>query len=390
MRRFLKQCLLVLIMSLGMSVQVKAAAAEPAPDLNEEQELITGAYVWNYFDIGEIADSLTQMTETENVNYREIFYALMEGNLSRIKEMLMPMVRSVFLGNALGYRPLFARLLILGIGASFCGMFAGFVPEKQTGDICFQVMFLLMLAMTVTSFRTAAGSAVLVMQNLAEYVPMFLPAFSSTVLLACGSSTAAGYHLLLVMVAGGIVRFLEYAILPLIYIYLLLAAMNGLWPEEKLTLLLDLLKKGVELALKISTGFVAGIGLVQSMILPAFDAAKGMAIQKAVSFLPGIGNISDQVYRMLAGSFVLIKNSVGIFCAIGLVILVLMPLVRVVCLIIVLKLSAALLGIVCDKRLVHALNRIGDAALLLAKSMIAVVTMLFLILSVVCSIRGRV
>ena len=101
-------------------------------------------------------------------------------------------------------------------------------------------------------------------------------------------------------------------VLPLIYSYCLLTMINGIWVEEKLALLADLLEKLIGWILKASLGVVTGISLFQSLITPVVDSLKNSAVEKAVSVLPGIGNAADGVLELALGSAVVIRNSVGV------------------------------------------------------------------------------
>ena len=53
-------------------------------------------------------------------------------------------------------------------------------------------------------------------------------------------------------------------LLPIAYSYMLLGILNGLWAEERLTLLLDLLKKAVLVSLKAVLFLITEASLSQS------------------------------------------------------------------------------------------------------------------------------
>ena len=101
-------------------------------------------------------------------------------------------------------------------------------------------------------------------------------------------------------------------VLPLIYCYGLLTMINGIWVEEKLTLLTELLEKAVGWILKASLGVVTGISVFQSLITPVLDSVKTSAVEKALSALPGIGNAADGLLELAVGSAVVIRNSIGV------------------------------------------------------------------------------
>ena len=127
-----------------------------------------------------------------------------------------------------------------------------------------------------------------------------------------GAATAAAYYQLLLLLAYGAESLLFSFLLPLVYTYVLLALMNGIWAEERLSLLLDFLKKGISTGLKAAIGVITSFGIFQSMITPVLDSLKNSAVKKAISAIPGIGNLAEGVTEMLFGSAVLIKNSIGL------------------------------------------------------------------------------
>ena len=152
--------------------------------------------------------------------------------------------------------------------------------------------------------------------------------------------------------------------------------------------MLCLVKKTVETSLRLVTRVVAGIGLVQAMILPVLDSLQGMAVRKMIAILPGIGNLSDQVFKMFVGSCVLIKNCIGIYFALLLLCICFVPLLRLFLFMISLKCLAAMVAVVGERNLVKCMGRIGDSCLLLMKILTAVITMLFLLISTACYLRG--
>lgn len=79
-----------------------------------------------------------------------------------------------------------------------------------------------------------------------------VPTFLLTVGVASGPVTVgAGYQLMLLLIYGT-EKILLGVVLPLIYSYCLLTMINGIWVEEKLALLADLLEKLIGWILKAS------------------------------------------------------------------------------------------------------------------------------------------
>ena len=69
----------------------------------------------------------------------------------------------------------------------------------------------------------------------------------------------------------------------LFYAYVLLTVINGVWMEEKLTLLLELLGKVVSVGIKATLGVITGFSMLQAMVSPVLDSLQSSMMKKAVS-----------------------------------------------------------------------------------------------------------
>jgi stage III sporulation protein AE len=150
-----------------------------------------------------------------------------------------------------------------------------------------------------------------------------------------------------------------------------------------LTLLLDFMQKGINLALKLLIGLMTGLSLVQALILPVADGLKISAVRKSLSAIPGIGGVAGSVTDLFMGSAVLIKNSVGVLLLILLLAVCLLPLGKIALFSGIVKLGAALTGIVSDKRISGATNRVGEGCFMLLKCVGTSMAMFFIVIAVV-------
>ena len=153
--------------------------------------------------------------------------------------------------------------------------------------------------------------------------------------------------------------------------------------EEKLTLLLDLLGKVISFSLKVTLGAITGFSMLQAMISPVIDSIQSSALKKAISAIPGIGGLTEGMFEMVVGSAVLVKNSIGLYITFVLVILCCVPLLKLLLLAGVIKLSAALMGIISDKRMTNCANRMGDGNIMLLKIALSSVGMFVIQIAVI-------
>ena len=218
---------------------------------------------------------------------------------------------------------------------------------------------------------------------------LFIPAYLLTVGAAAGAASAAAYYQLFLMTVYLIEKCYLSILLPLIYCFILLGVINGVWMEEKLNLLLDFVQKLVAFLIKITLGLVTGFSLLQSMISPVVDALESSALKKAVSMIPGIGNLTEGMFEMVVGSAVLIKNSIGIYITVVMIFICALPVLKILLLSGALKGGAALIGIVSDKRMTNCANRVGDGSLLLLKLALSSIALFIISIAIVACSTNR-
>ena len=106
-------------------------------------------------------------------------------------------------------------------------------------------------------------------------------------------------------------------------------------------------------------------------------------MKKAMSAIPGIGGLTEGMFEMVLGSAVLVKNCIGLYITLVLVVLCCIPLLKLVLLAGVIKISAALIGIISDKRMTNCANRVGDGNIMLLKIALASVGMFVIKIAVI-------
>ena len=173
------------------------------------------------------------------------------------------------------------------------------------------------------------------------------------------------------------------------YSYCMLAVVNGIWIEEKLSLLMDLLMKGIQAVLKAAVGVVTGVSIFQAVITPVLDSVKSSALQKALSAIPGIGNAADGVVELVAGSAVIIKNCLGIVFLLLLLAICAAPLLRIFLIACILKAAAAVMGIVSDKRITSCTDKVGEGSMLLFRTAGTAMLLFLITISMIATATNR-
>lgn len=346
--------------------------------------------VWGQYDLGEISRSLEEMLPDYRWDTQEILNRILQGEIFAAVGLVWEGIKGTLGAELAGLKNIFAAILILGIVSALFSNFSDIFQNHQVADISFYFLYLLLMAVLMKTFLAASGIASGMVADIVLFIKMFIPTYFMAVGAAQGPASAIVYYQFMLLLAYGVEKLLSSVLLPMIYSYVLLALMNGVWAEERLTLLLECLKKGIGLGLKVALGAVTSLSVFQSMITPVLDSLQGTAVKKAISVIPGIGNLAEGVTEMVVGSAVLIKNSIGLLLLLLLLAICLVPLAKLFLIACVMKGSAALAGIVSDRRITGCTDRVGDGSLLLFRTAFTAVALFLIVIAVVAYTTGKI
>lgn len=347
------------------------------------------ADAWEKYGMGEVAEGLDHLIPDYDLDMWEIWGKILQGKITEAAMLLWEGIKGKLLSELAGMKNIFASILILGIISALFANFSDVFQNHQIADISFYFLYLLLMSILMKAFLTAADIAGQTVENIVLFIKMFIPTYFMAVGAATGAATGAVYYQFTLVLAYGVEKIIFSLLIPLIYSYVLLALLNGIWAEERLALLLDFLKKGIGAGLKVAMGAITSLSLFQSMIAPVLDSLKVSAVKKAVGAIPGIGNLAEGVTEMVIGSAVLIKNSIGVLMLLLLLAICLTPLAKLFLIACMMKGSAALVGIVSDKRITGCTDRVGDGSLLLFKAAFTAVALFMITIAVVAYTTGK-
>ena len=320
---------------------------------------------------------------------KQVLSLILQGDIKGAVTTLVRGLTGMVKAQFQEIRTLFVMVLVLGITAALFSNFADIFQSRQVSDIAFYFIYLLLTAGLLKVFGNAADIVREMLNQVTTFMQLFIPTYLLAVGTAAGTASAAAYYQLFLMVVYLIEKCYLSILLPLIYCFILLRVINGIWMEEKLNLLLDFVQKMVGYGIKITLGIITGFSLLQSMISPVVDALETSALKKAVSMIPGIGGLTEGMFEMVAGSAVLIKNSIGIYITIVMIFVCILPVLKILLLSGALKAGAALIGIVSDKRMTNLANRAGDGSMMLLKVALSAIALFIISVAVAAYSTNR-
>ncbi len=344
--------------------------------------------IWRDYGLDKLEEGMQTLFPEYRISLETLLQRVLEGDILGALEYLFRGSITGILGQLTGMKNILVWLLVLGVVSALMTHFAEIFDKHQIADLSYYYIYLLVSSVLLKCFVQAVRTAEGAIENIILFVKLLVPIYMMTVGIATGTTTVSAYSQLLVVLIYGVEKILLGCVIPLIYCFLLISIINSIWTEEKLTLFIELIEKAVGWILKVAMGVVTGVSVFQAVITPMVDSVKKTALQKAMSVIPGIGNVADGVVELVAGSAVVIKNSVGVVLLILLLLMCAVPLLKILLTALLFKCAAAFMGVVSDKRITNCANRTGDAGMLLLRTAGTAMILFLITLAVVATAGG--
>lgn len=367
-------CMEIILFFTVFDLKCKASFIEQEgfQEEKEEKELTEDItkelhQLWNENYMSQITGYLDDAYGKTGVDTGKLWQEIMKGNLKNgVKEFAGQAVENFLFEFSAG-REIFMNILLLAVLSSLFTVVMDIVENKQVSHLGFYFLYLLLFIMLARVFQSIYTEASDMLRAMTDFVKILIPAYAAALGMSNGTATATVYYEGVLMVVWCVEEVLGRVMLPAIELYMLLSAMDGIWSGERMTGILQGLRRIIEFGLRSILWIVGSVGILQAMITPVIDSLQWNAAKKVAGMVPGVGNISEGISEIFVGSAILIRNGIGIFFTLVLLFLCLVPLVKIFAVALCLKFSSALGAVVNHSRLTACSDKVGEASLMLCK-----------------------
>lgn len=323
-------------------------------------------------------ETIVKEMNGNSFSFRELVTLLMKGDIVlAIKSIGNGMMQSLF-QEVSGNRKLMIQVISIVIfSAVFTNLSSAFASHT-VGETGFFVTYLILITILSTAYGISFQLTKEVIENLLDFMKVFLIAFCMSVTTASGVSSSTGLYAVLMLAITSVNYLILTILLPLANFYFILQIVDRLGEEQHFSKLSILIKKVIEWSLRILFSAITGVQVLQSLLLPAIDSVKSSVIKKGVTLIPGAGQAMATVFNTMLGAGVIVKNSIGIAGFLCIILMIGIPIIKLVVVSVGYEWLVAIMQPVADKRMLGCIQGVSQGISLLLK-MIWVVSALFLL-----------
>ena len=335
-------------------------STEDLNTLSEDAARITGGLSKEY-NISNILD--TTISGEGLFNYEQLINTFKSLFLLELKSALILCVEILSVCIIIG--------VLKGLSTSF--------SSKSVSEISVMTCTMTIIAISIKSFQTTynlAFDTVNIMTNTMEIItPILIGILISTGSIASGT--------ILSPTIIGAITFVSFCIkkiiLPLLFVATLLTLVNCLTEKNYVNKLSKLLRNTAVTLIGFLLVILSGIISIQGVLAETSD---GILINTAKfsinNFVPIVGGFTSDTIDLFIKCMSTIKSMVGIFGIVLLTLLMAFPLIKILVISLIYKLTSALVEPITDSKISDGLNEMGTCVISIA-SIVFFNSLLFII-----------
>jgi stage III sporulation protein AE len=175
-------------------------------------------------------------------------------------------------------------------------------------------------------------------------------------------------------------------IIPIICMTFVLQFVNNLSEEYKINKLTKLLSQVALWGQGIIMTVFIGIITIRGITAKTIDQVTAKTAKFAVdNFVPIVGKSLSDAVATVAGYSILLKNAMSSLGLIVIIAIMLFPVIKLLIMSLLYKLTAALIEPISDSRLVNCITSAGDSLILIMACLICVSVMFFIMIAIIAS-----
>lgn len=376
-------CAFVCIFFILGAYSITGFATEQTDDDDNDDFNMTDELYDDIYDQIGLYDVQSGMNNSalKGISFTSIFMGIKNNDFDYVKQSVWQIVKRVTVEDILTSKQLIVQLIIVVLLGSVFVRFSGSFNGSFVSEQGFYVTYLIITSILLSSFLISLDIVERAIENIISFIKVVVPVYALSMNFIGNTVSSYGMYELIMVGIWLVQVVISGVVLPMIKFYVIISLLNNLNKEDSLSKMCTLIKNMVMWMLKTIIFFIAGLSIIKSLLEPQIDSLGKTAINRIVSAIPG-GGMGAVITGTFLKAGVVIKNSIGIAGILVLGIIALAPVLKTFILMLLIRLTAAMLQPIGEKRYVNGVETLASGMSLLLKAIGSSVALFMLIVAI--------
>ncbi|EKQ58207.1 MULTISPECIES: stage III sporulation protein AE [unclassified Clostridium] len=340
-----------------------------------------------YEYINKMKNDVELMDKLDPVEYMKTYIKEGKGNLSL--DNILNAVISLAFKEVKSVLKLVVSIVTIAIICSLLKNLQDAFSNESISQVAFYACYALIIMVLSKSFIISISVARDVINNISDFMSALLPVLVTMITISGGIAQATTLDPIVLGAVVFIPKLYSNFIIPMILMSFVLEFANNISSEHKITNLCKLFKQIIIWIQGIVVTIFIGLLTIRGITSSTIDAVTLKTAKFAVdNFIPIVGKAFSDAITSVAGYSLIIKNAISSIGLVVIILILLHPLIKLVLMTFIYKLSAALIEPISDSRITKSLEAAGSSMVLIMSCVLTVTLMFFILIGIIAS-SGR-
>lgn len=340
-------------------------------------------------DINSFIDEADKYTDDiyEDIDMGELFSSAITGSIDN--ESILKSIIKAIGGEVLDSITVLGSILVIIVIHSILKSLSDGLENKGIAQITYYVQYILIVTLIMTNFVQILDIVRESIQSLVGFMNSLIP-IMITLMITTGSIVSANLiQPIILFLITFIGNFLTGIIIPLILVSTALGIVSKISDRVQVDKLSKFFKSSVVWILGVILTIFVGVVSIEGTLSSSVDGITAKTAKAAVSsFIPVVGKILGDAVDTVIGCSSILKNATGIVGVIILIGIAIVPIIKLVALMAIYYLGAALCQPIADEKIIQLLEQMGDTFKVLLAIMCSISVMFIIGTTLVINISN--
>lgn len=340
-------------------------------------------------EIQSFADEVNKEAEgaMPAIDIKTMLLELFKGNpIVNVKELVLGLGKLLFKEVLLNFN-IMGQIIVLSV---FCALLQNLhnAFEKDTvGKLAYNACYILIAIIAIKSFHIAMNLGTSAIDTMVTYTQALFPTMIALLVSVGAITSSTVFQPIIYGSISLIVTAIKYIIIPMVYFSVVLSLLNNLSEGIQVSRLASLIRQTAVGILGVILTIFLGVISVQGVASSSVD---GLTIKTAKfamdKFVPIVGKFLNDAFDTVVSCSMLIKNGVGVVGLIVMLLICLFPLIKILSIIAIYKITSALIEPILDNQIVKCLNDMSNSLIILFAAVASVGVLFFVFITVIMGV----
>ncbi len=286
---------------------------------------------------------------------------------------------------------LLGELILLAVLYGVLEHLSSAFEHEGTSTLAYMVSYLALIAIAIRSLMECLKIGQTTIENMVVFMYSLIPVMLSLLVATGGIASAAIFTPITLFLTNGIGTMINTIIFPMIFLSSILAIVSNISDKVQVSRVSKLIDQVVMLLLGLVFTIFTGIVGIYGLATPLKDGIP-LRLGKFIAgaFVPIVGSFLTEAVTVAAGGALVIKSALGVLGASAILLTCLFPAIKIMVVVFIHRLAAALIQPISNSKLVEALTALGNSLTRIFAAMVIVAMMFFICIMVIVGMGSMI